>query len=363
MKIIKNVSNILDVIFGEMSNVQNNVQMYENGVEIKPDYSKPYLSFIDQNISYDFQAVSGSIFIDSRYVTKEFQALLEDMCKKIVSHSRYVQHYQSIYTANRTNKTGHIDWKIIKLHEIKLDCNLENYESIISTHIASILIDIDDIIDLPHLTTTYNLKLENFKKYKYLIPHNIVISSDLMSIILNTQSKAPGYNIKHKYVLDTKLDDVKLKPVHNNGKWYYDICAHCKQKLYGKNYVLQCPNVDVLDKFMYGICPPCMHYKLALLQKHFGIINVVEFPTSNLDMIYQNYESSPLDKTILSIYLTILENNISYTEINNCLQKNNYVRISDYIIVKQTMSEYLCDPWLLDIIQKENLKVSLISQI
>jgi hypothetical protein len=397
MKILKHQDNIIDIIVGEMLNIELSREVFINGVMVDNASNNRYPNIGDGNVLWDIKAAYGYILVPPGYDCGE---LVQDLIDKIVEMSAQLNNYDVLksyhdikvsYSTNikvksalmnttsnprRGNikrlitplifpdekRVARFTWYVVHQNSISYQITDDNMSDSIAKHICSVLYDRDNIVNLNHndVTFDYSEKLlkgnsnvidESIKLFKYGNP----VALELSEWWSKKSKKANIHprNIPRAKVYEGEYSELNISEVvvHNGADCFiaHDICDNCHTPLYDDNYVLDGDVNNPDNEQGIPMCPLCVHIPLTpdLIETKYLRLLRVKFPKTTDDIIQSRLDLSTEKRDLLSNAIDSVEykeGNIGGKQIKYVMIGKNYVgfyNITDYLYSTLSVCEDL----------------------
>lgn len=338
MRIIKHSDNALDVIVGEMYNIEASMLKYIDGKELK-EAVKGYPRVDIDDVSRTFKTVIGYIYVHGVNLDV-FESELRNRLSYFESHCFPKNHLKGLYTTEVSMHTSlkvnlqltgtlsssarhalvmrafarhplprreaQFTWVLRDITTIETTIDKHNLEEAIYQHICSIFYDFHDICKLPHNATTFTFSQADLRSSDYIVPNvrpiSIVRFGCPIAVELNEYwLRQPPHRlvfreikkqIYHGDLADFELMPVKVAIEDDQTITSTEVCSKCRCLLYDDNYVLAGSVYSDNDKRGIALCPICMHTMPTEIERNYRYIFRVKFGRS-IDQVISCYPHKP----------------------------------------------------------------------
>lgn len=348
MKILKHHDDIIDIIVGEMINIELSREIFVNGKLIDNPNNGRYPCISDGNITWDIKGAYGYILVPPGYDCEEMTL---DLINKItemsvplknydilksyhdikVSYSTNVKVKSALMNTTSNPRRGNIKrlitslifpdnkrvarftWYVVHQNLVSYEITDDNMSDSIAKHVCSVLYDRDDIVNLNHneITFEYSEKLlknhvnvidESIKLFKYGNPIAFELSEHWSK---TSRTYVCPRNLPRAKIYEGKYSELNIADITiNRGNEDFaakDVCDNCWSTLYDDNYVLE-GNVDNPDnESVIPMCPLCVHVSSPNnpIESRYLRLLRVKFPRTINDVIQSRLDLSVIKRDLL----------------------------------------------------------------
>jgi hypothetical protein len=377
MKILKTKTydDALKHIAGEILNIEAGLFHFIDGEpaklgeNLKVENYVGYPRLIVDDIRYDIKSASGYLYVPLDISGKDLVHDLKPLLEKMSKFSRldgksndHLRDYHTIKCGYNTNikikhdlKTkkvesrvflydetdshrGRFTWFIVPINKINFEIVNTDVDRAIARFASCILWDRYDITKLLHNDSTFEFNINSLRGYEHVLNKTIILfkhAENPLMIELNNFWRNYPFNNKNKILRN--INDARLYKADYNKLQFKtvriddtssevsnDICARCKQMIYGDFYALGGYINGGNDKSCIALCALCMHSSqqdMPLENKYMRVYRTT-CPRTIVDML----EIEICDDTKRDICIEVL-NGITTEEIEINNDKVTYTLI------------------------------------